>query len=135
MLVSLAVTSLLSLINIGSLVALNAILSLNCASLLGSYMLSIGCLVLRRLQGAELPPRPWSLGKMGLWVNLAALCWILPIFVFTLFPGVPNPTPAEMNWGVLLFGFMVCFATGYYMVVGRHRYISPKERLRRDLQM
>lgn len=134
-LISFAATSLLSLINLGSAVALNAILSLNCASLLGSYMISIGCVVLRRLRGAELPPRPWSLGRFGLWINLAALCWLLPIFVFTLFPGVPNPSPADMNWGVLLFGFMVAFATIYYIVVGRHVYISPKERLRRELQM
>lgn len=133
-LVSLLVTSLLSLINIGSAVALNAILSLNCASLLGSYMLSIGCLVYRRICGPELPPRSWSLGRMGLWINVAALCWILPIFVFTLFPAVPNPSAAEMNWGILLFGSMSVFATGYYLVIGKHVYISPRERLRRDLQ-
>ena len=72
---------------------------------------------------------------MGLWVNIAALCWLVPIFIFTLFPGVPNPTAAEMNWGVLLFGVMFMFASIYYLAVGRHVYISPKERLRRDLQM
>lgn len=41
----------------------------------------------------------------------------------------------DMDWGVLLFGFMAAFATIYYIIVGRHVYVSPKERLRRDLHM
>lgn len=39
-----------------------------------------------------------------------------------------------MNWAILLFGFMVVFSTMYYIVHGRKVYISPKDRLRRDLQ-
>lgn len=39
-----------------------------------------------------------------------------------------------MNWGCLLFGFMVIFSAVYYVVKGRHEYISPKERVHRELQ-
>jgi hypothetical protein len=39
-----------------------------------------------------------------------------------------------MNWGCLLFGFMVLFASGYYLVKGRHVYVSPRERVRRGLE-
>ena len=134
-LISLVATSLLSLINIGSFVALNAILALDCASLLASYMISIGCITLKRLRGEALPPRPWSLGKMGLSINIGALCCLVPIFVFTLFPGTTTTTPATMNWGILLFGAMVLFSTMYYVAWGRRAYISPLERVRRDLQM
>ena len=77
-LVSLLVTSLLSLINIGSYVALNAILSLTAVSLLTSYIIVIGCLVLKRLRGQPLPARRWSLGRWGLPINIAALCFLAP---------------------------------------------------------
>ncbi|KAK4561148.1 hypothetical protein LTR86_005103 [Recurvomyces mirabilis] len=134
-LISLVVCVLLSLINIGSTAALNAILALDLASLLASYSICIGCLALKRIRGEELPPRQWTLGRWGLTVNILALLWLLPIFVLTLFPSVTPVTPATMNWAVLLFVFVVVFAIGYYMVIGRHVYISPKERLRRDIQM
>lgn len=54
-LVSLTVTSLLSLINIGSTAALNAILALTTCSLLTSYMIVIGCVLLKRIRGQPLP--------------------------------------------------------------------------------
>lgn len=98
-------------------------------------MISIGCVTLKRLRGEALPPRPWSLGSMGLWINIGALIWLVPIFVFTLFPGTTPTTPATMNWGILLFGAMVLLSAVYYAAVGRRVYISPRERLRRDIQM
>lgn len=71
-LISLVVCVLLSMINIGSTVALNAILALDLASLLCSYTLSIGCLALKRIRGEQLPYREWSLGWWG-----AYLCRLL----------------------------------------------------------
>lgn len=63
--ISLVVCVLLSLINIGSTAALNAILALDLASLLSSYTICIGCLALKRIRGEPLPPRQWSLGRWG----------------------------------------------------------------------
>lgn len=83
-LVSLCVVTLLSLINIGSDVALNAINSLAGVSLLTSYLITIGCLIWRRLYGAPLPPRKWSLGRMGLPINIAAFCLLTPLWFFAL---------------------------------------------------
>jgi len=80
------------------------------------------------------PPTPIPLGKWGLPINIAALIWLIPIFTFTLFPSVTPVTAVGMNYGCLLFGFVVVFSTVYYIIVGRHVYISPRERLRRDLQ-
>jgi amino acid transporter len=133
-LVSLIVCVLLSLINIGSTAALNAILALDLAALLASYSISIGCILYKRIRGERLPHCEWSLGKWGFAINVGALCWLLPIFVFTMFPSVVPVTPSGMNWACLLFGFMVLFSTGYYIIRGKNVYISPKERLRRDLE-
>ena len=117
-----------------STAALNAILALDLASLLSSYMISISCIALKRVRGKPLPPREWSLGRWGLPINIAALIWLLPIFVFTLFPSVTPVTATGMNWGCLLFGFVVLFSTGYYIIIDKRVYISPKERPRRELQ-
>ncbi|OQO11771.1 hypothetical protein B0A48_03498 [Cryoendolithus antarcticus] len=133
--ISLIVCVLLSLINIGSTAALNAILALDLAALLASYTISISCILYRRFSKTEaLPPAAWSLGKFGAVINILAICWLLPVFIFTLFPVATPVTAAGMNYGCLLFGFMVLFSTGYYIVHGKKHYISPKERLRRDLQ-
>jgi choline transport protein len=83
-LVSFCFTSLLSLINIGSSVALNAINSLAGVSVLTSYLISIGCLIWRRLYGAPLTPHEWSLGRFGLPINIAAFCCVLPLWFFAL---------------------------------------------------
>lgn len=82
--VSLCVTALLSLINIGSDVALNAINSLAGVALLTSYLITLGCIIWRRLYGAPLPPRKWSLGRVGLPINIAAFCCLLPLWFFAL---------------------------------------------------
>ena len=82
--VSLATTTLLSLINIGSTVALNAINSLAGVSLLTSYVVTLSCIIWRRLYGAPLPPRQWSLGRYGLAINICALLFLLPIWFFAL---------------------------------------------------
>lgn len=84
--VSLVVSSLLSLINIGSSTALNAINSLGGTSILFSYFITIGCLVWRRIYGPPLPPRRWSLGKSGLPINIAALIFVTPVLFFYVWP-------------------------------------------------
>ncbi|KAL9018165.1 MAG: hypothetical protein Q9185_004527 [Variospora sp. 1 TL-2023] len=59
--VSVAITCLVSLINIGSTTALNAIVALGVVALLSTYYISISCLIWRRLKGAPLPARRWTL--------------------------------------------------------------------------
>lgn len=85
-LISFVITSLLACINLGSTTALNAINSLGGVSILASYFITISCLTWRRLFGKPLPPRRWSLGRAGLPINIAALCFILPLFFFEFWP-------------------------------------------------
>ncbi|KAK3679102.1 hypothetical protein LTR37_021443 [Vermiconidia calcicola] len=131
-LVSLLVTSLLSLINIGSYVALNAILALTVVSLLTSYIIVISCLVLKRIRGQALPISRWSLGKWGLPINVAALCFLAPILVFSFFP-LATPVEAEtMNWAVVIYVGVMGFATIYYFVYGHKVYLPPVALVKRD---
>jgi len=52
--------------------------SLATVALMATYMMSISCMVLKRLREEPLPPARWSLGRHGLTINclgLAYACW------------------------------------------------------------
>ena len=58
-------TLAMSLINIGSTVAFNAMLSLSSAALMATYVISISCVTARRFNlSRPLPPARWSLGRL-----------------------------------------------------------------------
>lgn len=124
----------ISLINLGSTTALNAIVSLTISALLGSYILSIGCILSKRLRGETLPAAHWSLGhKKGAVVNAVALVFLIPFFVFCFFPTSTPVDDQTMNWNVAMFGGILIFATGWYAVRGRKVYVPPVRRVKRDL--
>ena len=125
LLLSLVIVVLISLINIGSTVALNAINSLTISALMSSYILTIGCVLLKRLRSEPLPARRWSLGRYGTAINIAALVFLIPLFVFAFFPLATPVTAQSMNWGCVMFGGIVVLATAYYVVQGRHTYTPP----------
>lgn len=56
------------------------------------------------------------------------------MFIFCFFPAATSVVPSTMNWGCLMYGFLIIFATGYYFAVGRKVYISPTERVRREME-
>ncbi|KAJ0116744.1 hypothetical protein J7T55_009894 [Diaporthe amygdali] len=63
-------TIVMCLVYLGSSVAFNAILSIGIVALMGTYGLSTGCVLYRRLRWPEtLPPVRWSLGRWGILVN------------------------------------------------------------------
>ena len=123
----------ISLINLGSSVALNAIVSLTLSALLASYILSIGCILSKRLRGEPLPPSRWSLGRAGTAVNAIALVFLVPYFIFCFFP-TATPVEAEtMNWNIVMFGGIFLWATAFYVVKGRKVYIPPVRIVKRDI--
>ncbi len=75
------------------------------AALIFSYIISVGCVRLKRLRGEALLPRRWSLGKWGAPLNDITLAFLLVAFVFSFFPTSPavgNPVWAsQFNWYVL----------------------------------
>ena len=132
-LVSMSITYIVSLINIGSTTALNAIVSLCVVSLLTSYYITIACLVWRRLKGEPLPPRRWSLGRYGLAINIISLLFLTPIYFFAFWP-LSTPVEAEsMNWAVVMYGGVVIWSLVYYMIWGKHSYVGPVMVVKRDL--
>jgi amino acid transporter len=115
------------LINIGSSEALGILLSIYNSALVGSYIITICCVLLHRLQSRELPKARYSLGKWGIFVNSVALIFLIPMFVFSFFPPVPKPTGVNMNWAIVLVGGIVALASAYYVVWGRKTFTPPHE--------
>ncbi|RMZ87610.1 hypothetical protein DV736_g5158, partial [Chaetothyriales sp. CBS 134916] len=130
-LLTLLITSLLSLINIGSTVAFNAISSSSITSLLTTYIISITCVILRRIRGPALPPRRWSLGRFGLFVNIGSILFLVVIYIFVLFPISTPVTLQTMNWNCLIVGGTAIFAVFYYYGVGKKFYVGPVALVRR----
>jgi amino acid transporter len=115
------------LLNIGSTEVLGIMLSIFNSALLASYAITIGCILMHRLRGRPLPHARFSLGNWGVLVNVIALIYLLPIWVFSFFPAGPKPTPANMNWACVMVGGVVIFATVYYIIWGRKFYTPPNE--------
>ncbi|KLJ10258.1 hypothetical protein EMPG_14371 [Blastomyces silverae] len=124
-LASTVITILLSLINIGSTEAFNAVASLTIASLFASYLVAIGCFIYRRMQWKQMPRARFSLGAWGLPLNIFSFGYLCFAIVFTFFPNANNPTLVSMNWSVLVFGIVTIFAGLQYLIHGRKSYEGP----------
>ncbi|KAK5718878.1 hypothetical protein LTR17_015558 [Elasticomyces elasticus] len=147
LLVCLGVSLVLSAINFGSTGALNAILNVSNAALIFSYIVSIGCVRLKRLRGEPLLPRRWSLGKWGAPLNNVALLWLLVGFIFSFFPispymGDPAWWAEDFNWqalpieciastanestrSIVIFSTTCMLALVYFACGGSKRYVAP----------
>jgi amino acid transporter len=118
---------LVALIIIGSTTAFNIILSVSATGLFTSYLTVILTVIAKRLRKEKFPASKFSLGRWGLPVNIIAVCFLLVAYLFLFFPGAPNPDAANMNWAILVYGVVICFAFGYYYFRGRHEYDGPVE--------
>lgn len=140
-LVSLVIV-LLSLINIGSSVALNAILSLSTIALYTSYIIPITCLIFMRLRvkdkvydspagHAEISEErlvfgPWNLGRWGMAINIYGACYATLLVPFMALPTSLPLTSETMNYAGPIFGFVLCFASVDYLVRGRKVFVGPR---------
>lgn len=132
-LVSLTVAALLSLINLGSSVAFNAILSIGVAALLSSYLVSISCVVIMRLKYQPLLSRRWSLGKWSLPLSLIGLAYLSIVFVRALVPiGIPVRLE-NVNCALAVYGGVAIVASLDYVFFATHTYVAPGTRVAKDL--
>jgi choline transport protein len=124
-------TLILSAILAGSPLAFNIIASLGAASILGSYVVSIGTITYRRVRGFKLLKTQFSLGRFALPINILALAFVSFAWVLAFFPAAPNPTAESMNWSSLIFGVVVIGSLILYVVKKRHEYHGPVASVRR----
>ncbi|PGH34788.1 hypothetical protein GX50_02347 [[Emmonsia] crescens] len=126
-LTSCLISILLSLINLGSSVAFHAIISLNVAALMATYIVSISCVLYRRLTHPELLPHArWSLGPVaGPIVNGIGLAYVIFAMFWSFWPGDRHVNASNFNWSIVIFSGIVIISLVMYYVQGRKTYTGP----------
>lgn len=131
---------LLSLISLGSAVALSALLSLSIAALFSSYLLVCGLLLWRRTTGAieahthdfepldsgRLRWGPWRISEpFGTINNIIACIYSMFLLFWSFWPQTVSPTPQTANWSILVFGAVVIFSVVWYVFRARFYFRGP----------
>jgi choline transport protein len=118
-------SGVLCCINFGSTIAFNIVVSLSLLALLSTYMLSIGCVLLRRINHQPLPPARWSLGSYGVFINAFAFVYSAFAIVFSCFPvGLPVGL-ADANWAPAVWVGVMIVGLVSYVVHGKRHFTAP----------
>jgi choline transport protein len=124
--VTITVSCLLSLINIGSATVFNAIVSLTIAGFFGSYILPFSLMLFKRVREPEtLEFGPWRLGRFGPAVNAVAILWSILVMFFSFWPTAVPVTPMSMNWSIVLWSATMIFAGAFWMAHGWKVFKGP----------
>ena len=91
-------------------------MSLSSSALMGTYLLSIGCVTTKRLRGEKLPFARWSLGRSGLVINILALLYAVWSFFWSFWPTYYNITMENFNWASVLFVAVMMVSIAIYLV-------------------
>ncbi|KAE8384316.1 hypothetical protein BDV23DRAFT_191735 [Aspergillus alliaceus] len=113
----------MSLTNIGSTVAFNALVSLSTVALMATYLISFTCLILRRVYcNPPLPPCRWSLGRFGLPVNTLAVVYAVWALFWSFWPIFHDVSAVNFNWAPVLFVGVMGASTVVYWLHARKVY-------------
>jgi choline transport protein len=120
------ISILLNLIVLGSYEGFNALMSLQLVALMATYVVSISCLLWKRIYHPQkLPPARWTLGRLAIPVNVSAILFSIFAFFFCFWPtGIPVALDT-MNWSAVMFVGVMLISMVLYLVRGRHLYKGP----------
>ncbi|KAJ6111461.1 hypothetical protein N7523_007522 [Penicillium sp. IBT 18751x] len=104
---------------------LEAILSVSTIALTISYAMPILALLI--VGREKLVPGPFQLGRWGSWVNWISIVYCVITTIFFLFPGAPNPAPADMNYAIAVFGVMLVIAIAFWFIQGGRTYLQTED--------
>lgn len=112
---------LLALLNLASATAFSVIISLSTFGLYQSYLLAILCIMSARLSG-RFQEAPWSLGKLGLPINVFAIVYSTYMAIFMIFPNYLPIDASNMNVSRLP---LLILESGNYELTNDHQYALP----------
>ena len=119
-----AIVALLGVLYTFSNEALTAILSTSTIALTISYAIPIACLL--AVGRRTLTPGPYHMGfgALGYIANVVSVVYCVITTFFFFFPTTPAPGPLEMNYAILVFGFICILAAVMWVGVGRRRFLT-----------
>ncbi|KAI1823338.1 amino acid transporter [Xylaria intraflava] len=137
---TLVATALLSLIVLGSAIALNALLSIAIAALFSTYTLVIGLLLWRRISG-EIQPYlarsddsasrqltwgPWKLPEpLGILNNIFSIVYSIFLLFWSFWPQQTPTTAAGFNWSIVVFSAVIIFSIVWYVIRAKSHFKGP----------
>ena len=134
---------LLSLINFGSSVVFEDLVSPAIAGLYSSYLVATALLLFRRCTGgirlyndsdktltntlvAPLTWGPWHVpGIVGIILNIFVCAFLAVAWFFSFWPSDKAVTASTMNYNCLVWGSVVILSMLYYLTKGRKEYSGP----------
>ncbi|KAI6711001.1 hypothetical protein JHW43_006502 [Diplocarpon mali] len=119
------IAGILCLVNLGSTFAFNIIVSLTLLALLSTYMISIGCVLRKRLLDEPLPPARWSLGRFGIPINAFAFVYCGFVMIFACFPAELPVDTGSANWAPVVWVAALLLSGVVYGLHGREHYTPP----------
>lgn len=105
------VAFLLGLFAFAGSAAINAIFALGVTGQNVAYSIPIAA---RFIFNNDFHPGPFSLGKFSLPIGVVAVVWMMFNSIVVIFPSTPDPTPATMNYTVVVLGGTLILALVYY---------------------
>ncbi|KAI9933530.1 GABA-specific high-affinity permease [Aspergillus wentii] len=120
-----AVSIIFGLLCLINSVAANALFSLFVASNYIAWGVPILC---RLVWGKErFVPGEFYTGILSKPIAIVACVWLLFGLILSMFPTTgPNPSPEDMNYTIVINGFVWLSAAGYYILFARKWYTGPK---------
>ncbi|GMM32640.1 Bio5 protein [Martiniozyma asiatica (nom. inval.)] len=118
------INSLLTLINLGSTTAMNAIFSACAICTDWSYIIAIAAFALNR-EKMGIPRGPFHLGKLSKPIMFYACTWTVFVSIVFIFPNYMPVTKENMNYTIVIIGFVFIFAGGWYAIDAKNWYKGP----------
>ena len=80
----------------------------------------------RRLSAPESIQWGWfKLGRFGVPVTVLSIAYTFIGGVFSFFPTTVNPSPAEMNYCLIVYGSALLFSVIFWFAYGKRTYTGP----------
>ncbi|PNS21675.1 Choline transport protein [Sphaceloma murrayae] len=131
-LLTMSISLIMALVNLGSTSASGAILSISAACQMGCYCISISCVFWRRLTAPEtLPTARWSLGRWGKPINAVAIMYSSMIVFWVVWPQSLPVTWETFNFSAPVTATVIVICSVTYACFGRKVYTSPVELVRK----
>lgn len=118
------INSCLTLINLGSTIAMNAIFSACAICTDWSYIIVIFFFALNR-EKMGIQRGPFNMGRFSKPIMLYGVTWTVFTSIVFIFPNYMPVDKENMNYTVVIIGFVFIAAGGWYLVDARKWYKGP----------
>ena len=126
-LVTVVINAVLSLLEVASTAAFNALASLAVAGFYASFLISASIMLLYRLRtpDSQIPWGPFRLGQAGTPVTVFSIAYSTQGMFFSFWPPSSDVNLENMNWSAVVFAGIVVISLIFWMFHGRKIYKGP----------